>query len=209
MVFTCTGVRSKEMRASVSLLCTQTQEKPLPIHAVDPDTTSAGKEKAHRRQPLPCSSKRKGGGPERTHAPTTYPLMGGVRRGGGRRGRSRHSGPCGALPALSVSVSVSGLVPGAPLPLRLRCLATRRDQRGIPMASDPGGREIPRGGGADHGGKVAPRGLAPRPRSSLISRPFDWQLALALLPWLLAADADRGGALPPPAYVSLCLVGDR
>jgi hypothetical protein len=101
----------------------------------------------------------------------------------------------------SPSPSPACLVPGAPLPLRLRCLPARRDQRGIPMASDPGGREIPRGGRADHGGKVAPRGLAPRPRSSLISRPFDWQLALALLAWLLAADADRGGALSPPAYV--------
>lgn len=30
------------MRVSLSLLCTHTHEKPLPIHAVDPDTTSAG-----------------------------------------------------------------------------------------------------------------------------------------------------------------------
>jgi hypothetical protein len=147
MVFTWTGVRSKEMRASLSLLCTQTQEKPLPIHAVDPDTTSAGKEKAHRRQPLPCSSKRKGGGPERTHAPTTYPLMGGVRRGGGRRGRSRHSGPCGALPALSVSVSVSGLPRArcpspAPAPVPTSAPRSARHPHGFRSwrARDPTGR---------------------------------------------------------------------
>jgi len=35
------GVKLKERRASLSLLCAQTQESPFPIHAVDPVTTSA------------------------------------------------------------------------------------------------------------------------------------------------------------------------
>lgn len=34
-------VKSKEGRASLSLLCAQTQDKPLPSHAVDPVTNSA------------------------------------------------------------------------------------------------------------------------------------------------------------------------
>lgn len=61
------GVRSKEMRASLSRLCTQTQENPLPIHAVDPDTTSAGdgwwwpeRRRTARKEPPFCSMLRAG-----------------------------------------------------------------------------------------------------------------------------------------------------
>ena len=61
------GVRSKEMRVSLSLLCTQTQENPLPIHAVDPDTTSAGdgwwwpeSRRTARKEPPFCSMRRAG-----------------------------------------------------------------------------------------------------------------------------------------------------
>lgn len=42
---TWAGVRSKEGRASLSLLCAHTQESPRPSHAADPATTSAVKEK--------------------------------------------------------------------------------------------------------------------------------------------------------------------
>lgn len=38
---TWAGVKSKEGLASLSLLCAQTQDRPLPSHAVDPVTNSA------------------------------------------------------------------------------------------------------------------------------------------------------------------------
>jgi hypothetical protein len=38
---TCGGVKSNDGRASLSLLCAQTQERPRPSQAADPATTSA------------------------------------------------------------------------------------------------------------------------------------------------------------------------
>ena len=38
---TCAEVKSNDERASLSLLCAQTQERPRPSHAADPATTSA------------------------------------------------------------------------------------------------------------------------------------------------------------------------
>lgn len=45
-------VKSKELEASLSLLCTQTQDRPRPSHAADPATTSAAtkKKNCHQRR---------------------------------------------------------------------------------------------------------------------------------------------------------------
>ena len=44
---TCAGVKSNDGRASLSLLCAQTQERPRPSHAADPATTSAEIKQKH------------------------------------------------------------------------------------------------------------------------------------------------------------------
>lgn len=48
-ISTCTGVKSNGGRTSLSLLWTQTQERPLPSHAADPATTSAVTKWKHLR----------------------------------------------------------------------------------------------------------------------------------------------------------------
>ena len=95
------GLKSKERRASLSLLCAQTHESPFPSHAVDTPTTSAAgarkrKGKNHNREPLHEGKQR-----NQTTAPRAYPAKSGGdgggwrrRRGDARRGTSRRSVPC-------------------------------------------------------------------------------------------------------------------
>lgn len=152
------------MRASLSLLCTQTQENPLPIHAVDPDTTSAGD----------------GWWPERRRTARKEPPFCSMRRAGAAFSASALPRPPPPLPPSSY---------GACLPTRRdqRGIPMAGSGCGLILA---GGREIPR---ADHGGKGGAwlgRHEAWR-RGGLFSPPLylpsPWRwfglAALALLAW--------------------------
>lgn len=154
------------MRASLSLLCTQTQENPLPIHAVDPDTTSAVV----------------GWWPERRRTARKEPPFWSMWRGAAaalsvsslpRRDSLSPSPPPGGPTYATLRAAISA---GSPWPAWVGAQAA---------ASNPSGREIPR---PDHGegGRAGRDGLHEAWRRGLspVALASVWLAALALLPWL-------------------------
>lgn len=132
------GLKSKERRASVSLLCAQTHESPFPSHAVDTPTTSAAGarkkegegEKNHNREPLHQGKQRNQTTARRAYRAKSGGDCGGWRRrrGDARRGTSRRSVPCrtNALArSLAAPPRLLGLGLGLPFPPSLSSTAPR------------------------------------------------------------------------------------